>query len=108
MITVGMNYEVIEGKEQEFESVFAKVLEVMKGMEGHGESHLYKDVADLNSYLIVSEWTSEKAFDDFIASERFKNVTGWGKEQVLKGRPKHEIYGRQPAAAAGQCPASAQ
>ena len=68
MITVGMNYEVIEGKEQEFESVFAKVLEVMKGMEGHGESHLYKDVADLNSYLIVSEWTSEKAFDDFIAS----------------------------------------
>lgn len=94
MITVGMNYKVIEGKNKPFESMFAKVLEVMGDMEGHGQSHLYVDVSDPNAYLIVSEWTSDKAFDDFIHSDQFKTVTNWGKDQILAGRPKHEIYGR--------------
>lgn len=107
MITVGMNYEVIEGKQDAFESMFAKVLEVMTDMEGHKESHLYVDVAKKTSYLIVSEWTSEQAFDGFIASDKFRSVTNWGKEQILAGRPKHEVYGREPKAPSGGCPAGA-
>ena len=56
------------------------------------ESHLYKEVKELNNYLIVSEWSSKEAFDNFIASDKFKNVTNWGKEQILMGRPKHQVY----------------
>ncbi len=107
MVTIGMNYEVIEGKQELFETMFAKVLKVMGDMDGHHESHLYVDVAKKTSYLIVSEWTSEQAFDGFIASEQFKNVANWGKEQILAARPKHEVYGREDAASAGSCPAGA-
>ena len=99
MITVGMNYEIIEGKQGEFEKVFAKVLEIMKAMDGHGESHLYRDVWSANSYLIVSEWSDEGAFDAFTTSDQFRNVVDWGKADILATRPKHEIYGRTGAAA---------
>ena len=43
MITVGVTYAVLPGKEQEFESVSAKVLEALKGTPGHSESRLFKD-----------------------------------------------------------------
>jgi len=94
MITVGMNYDVIEGKQQEFETVFAKVLDLMKDMKGHGQSHLYKHVFKPNSYLVISEWTDDAAFDGFIRSERFRNVADWGKKEILTGRPVHQVYGR--------------
>lgn len=92
MVTVGMNYQVLEGKGEEFESVFKKVLGIMNDMKGHSDSHLYQDVSDSGSYLIVSEWSERSAFDAFIASDRFKGVVNWGKEEVLAGRPKHEVY----------------
>ena len=34
----------------------------------------------------------EKAFLEFIHSQAFKDVTTWGKEQILSGRPQHKIY----------------
>ena len=105
MVTIGMNYQVLPGKEQPFEKVFFSVLELMKGMSGHHESHLYRDVADARSYLIVSEWTDKSAFDAFVASDQFRGVTNWGKEQILAGRPKHQVYGAEAApASAGTCP----
>ena len=93
MITVGMDYKIIPGKDEEFVSVFSKVLEIIKDMPGHGETHLYRDVYSEHDYLVVSEWSDEDAFKAFIASDRFKNVTDWGTENVLRDRPKHEIYG---------------
>ena len=105
MITVGMNYDVIEGKQNDFEKMFAKVLTVMAEMEGHDESHLFVDVANRNSYLIVSQWTSEQEFDAFIASDQFKTVANWGKEKILAGRPKHEVYGRGGSTPQASCPA---
>jgi heme-degrading monooxygenase HmoA len=92
MITVGMNYKVIPGKEKTFEDAFASVLEVMKTSAGHTRSNLYKDVHESNSYLIVSDWNDEDAFTGFIKSERFAKVANWGKEQILMGRPSHTIY----------------
>jgi heme-degrading monooxygenase HmoA len=92
MITVGMNYKVIEGKNKAFEDVFKAVLDKMGEMPGHSESHLYTDVFDGQSYLIVSDWNDRKAFDDFIASDEFRSVANWGKEQILAGRPSHEYY----------------
>ena len=112
MITVGMNYNVLEGKGEVFESVFNKVLQVMNELDGHRTSSLYRDTNDAQSYLIVSEWSDRGAFDAFIASERFKNVVDWGKDEVLAGRPKHEVYETPDAASAppdkpaggGKCP----
>jgi heme-degrading monooxygenase HmoA len=92
MITVGMNYHVIEGKEKEFEEKFAGVITALKAADGHTESTLWKDVADSASYLITSEWSDESAFTAFIQSEAFRSVTNWGKEQILSDRPRHKIY----------------
>jgi heme-degrading monooxygenase HmoA len=92
MITVGMNYQVIEGKQQEFENKFAAVIDALRVAEGHSTSTLWKDVSDNASYLITSEWSNEQAFTDFIHSDAFRAVTSWGKEQILSGRPQHKIY----------------
>lgn len=92
MVTVGMNYAVLPGKEEVFERAFKSVLSVMQAGPGHVASHLYKDVDTHNSYLIISEWNDKNAFDSFIRSEQFAKVTNWGKEQILAGRPKHQIY----------------
>ena len=94
MVTVGMNYHVLHGKEKAFEDVFAAVLGAMKGMPGHTQSHLYRDVFDAQKYLIVSDWSDRQAFDAFIASDQFRKVANWGKEQILAGRPTHEYYER--------------
>ena len=92
MITVGMNYHVIEGKQEDFEAKFAAVIEALNAAEGHTTSTLWKDVSDGASYLITSEWSDEDAFSAFIQSEAFRNVTNWGKEQILSDRPRHKIY----------------
>ena len=92
MITVGMNYHVIEGKQADFEEKFAAVIEALRAAEGHSNSTLWKDVSDTASYMITSEWSEEPAFLDFIHSQAFKDVTNWGKEQILSGRPQHKIY----------------
>ena len=92
MITVGMNYHVIEGKQQDFEEKFKAVIGALNEAEGHTNSTLWNDTTDNASYLITSEWTDENAFKEFIQSEAFRAVTNWGKEQILSGRPQHKIY----------------
>ena len=93
MVTVGMNYEVLAGKEETFETVFRKVVKAMERIEGHGETHMFRDIDNARRYLIISQWTDKAAFDAFIASDSFRNITDWGKAQILTGRPKHEVYG---------------
>lgn len=92
MITVGMNYRVLPDKGEIFENACRKVIQAMTGMAGHTESHLYRDVDEAMSYLIVSDWTDRGAFEAFIGSETFARVTDWGKEQILAGRPSHTVY----------------
>ena len=92
MITVGMNYHVIPGKQHDFEAKFAAVIAALKAAPGHDSSTLWRDVADDASYLITSQWSEEQAFLDFIHSQAFRDVTNWGKEQILSGRPQHKIY----------------
>ena len=93
MVTIGMNYVVIPGKEAAFESKFSKVLSSLELAVGHDNSHLYRDVANGRSYLIVSQWNDQDAFNEFIGSDAFRSVTNWGAENILEGRPKHEVYG---------------
>lgn len=92
MTTIGMHYDVIAGKEQEFEEGFLKVLEHLKTVAGHIESHLYEDVAAEGSYVILSEWQTKEDFDRFLQSPEFKSVVAWGRAEMLRGRPRHKIY----------------
>jgi heme-degrading monooxygenase HmoA len=87
-----MNYKVLSGKEDDFERACRKVMGVMKSMKGHSRSHIYKDIDESNSYLIISDWHDRGAFDSFVKSEAFVKVANWGKEQILMGRPKHDFY----------------
>ena len=93
MVTIGMNYAVREGKEKIFEDACARVVQTMGGIEGHSESRLFREVGPgSRHYLIVSVWSSEQAFRDFVASDAFKKVTNWGAENILEGRPSHTVY----------------
>ena len=92
MITVGMNYQVAPGRQQDFEDKFAAVLDALRDADGHDASNLYRDVHDECAYLIVSEWSEQDQFTAFIRSDAFRAVTDWGKAGILTGRPKHKIY----------------
>ena len=94
MVTIGMNYDVLEGKGEIFVNAVAGVIKAMQDTEGHTDTRLFRDVHKPNSYLIVSDWSSEDAFNAFIRSEMFQKVTNWGKEQILAGRPSHTVYQR--------------
>ena len=92
MVTIGMNYEVLEGKEEVFEKAFAHVLARLEGADGHESSRLLRDVHQVRYYAIHSRWSDEKSFRAFVASEEFAKVTNWGKEQILAARPEHIVY----------------
>lgn len=93
MITVGMDYQVREGKGPVFEEGFRKVLKVMSKMSGHVRSRLFKEIDGPGSYLIHSEWDTKEAFMAFIRSDAFAETTRWGAQEILAGRPSHRIYG---------------
>lgn len=92
MTTIGMHYDVIAGKEKEFEQGFNSVLEHLKAVAGHVESHLYEDVNSTGSYLILSQWQTKESFEAFIHSDAFRNVVSWGKAEILRTRPRHKVY----------------
>jgi heme-degrading monooxygenase HmoA len=92
LTTIGMHYDVIPGKEQEFEKGFLAVIDHLKSVPGHVESKLYEDVSSAGSYLILSQWDSRESFDRFIQSPEFAKVTAWGRTEILRGRPRHKVY----------------
>jgi heme-degrading monooxygenase HmoA len=92
MTTIGMHYDVVPGKEEEFEKGFTGVLEHLKTVTGHVESHMYEDVQVVGSYVILSQWESKETFEAFLRSEAFRKVTAWGKAELLRGRPRHKVY----------------
>ena len=92
MTTIGMQYDVLPGKEREFEQGFLGVLDHLKKVPGHVDSKLYQDVGSPGSYLIFSQWESKEAFEQFIHSPEFRTTVSWGKAEILRGRPKHRVY----------------
>jgi len=93
MVTIGMNYDVLPGREADFEEKFQAVLEAFQRDQGHRRSRLYRDVENPGSYLIHSEWETKEAFTAFLRSDAFREVTAWGREQILAGRPQHRVFG---------------
>ena len=94
MITVGLYYDVIPGKAPLFRSKFAEVVRLLEAMPGHRASHLYRRDDDPDSFAILSEWRDRQSFLDFLRSDAFRQTTQWGREEVLRGAPRHEIYTR--------------
>jgi heme-degrading monooxygenase HmoA len=92
MTTIGMHYEVVPGKEEEFVQGFLKTIDHLKSVPGHVESRMFEDVTNKGSYLIMSQWQSKESFDAFIQSPEFKTLTQWGKAELLLGRPRHKVY----------------
>ena len=92
MVTIGMNYQVLAGKEETFEAACHRVLEGMAGADGHDDSRIFRNIDKPGEYLIVSRWSDETAFQAFISSDAFKKVTNWGRENILAGRPSHTTY----------------
>ncbi len=92
MTTIGMHYDVLPGKEEEFKKGFLGVISHLQSVPGHVESHLYEDVQTAGSFLILSEWQSQEQFQAFIHSDAFRSVTSWGKAEILRGRPRHKVY----------------
>ncbi len=87
-----MYYDVIPEKASLFTDKFREVLRLLETMPGHRSSFLYQKVDDPYSYAILSEWNDPQAFYDFIRSDTFRQVTNWGREQVLRNAPRHKIY----------------
>ena len=87
-----MNYNVKPGKQREFEEKFAAVLEALASADGHVASNLFHGVTDEAAYMIVSEWSEQARFVEFIRSQAFKDVTSWGKAEILTDRPHHKVY----------------
>jgi heme-degrading monooxygenase HmoA len=92
MTTIGMQYDVKPGKEEEFEKGFLGTLELLKTLPGHVESHLYEDVASPGSYVILSRWESKEQYAAFLKSDAFKQAVAWGKAEILRSRPQHRVY----------------
>lgn len=92
MTTIGLHYDVVPGKEEEFEKGFAGVIAHLKTLPGHVETHMYEDVQSVGSYVILSQWESKETFDAFMKSAAFGQVVAWGKAEMLRGRPKHKVY----------------
>ena len=92
MTTIGMHYDVIPGKEEEFERGFIGVIEKLKSVEGHVESHMYENVQSVGSYVILSTWQRKEDFEAFLKSPQFAQVVAWGKAEILRSRPKHKVY----------------
>lgn len=92
MTTIGMHYDVVPGKEEEFEQGFLKVLEHLAKLPGHVESHMYENVSSVGSYVILSQWETKESFEAFIHSPDFAKVVAWGKAEMLRGRPRHKVY----------------
>ncbi|MBT4006216.1 MAG: antibiotic biosynthesis monooxygenase [Rhodospirillales bacterium] len=92
MVTIGMNYHTLPGKQAEFIEKFCAVMTALDGAAGHEESNLFQDVNDDASFLIVSNWSEHEAFQTFIQSDAFGEVTSFGKENLLSERPQHRVY----------------
>lgn len=108
MVTIGMNYKVIPGREDDFIAMWNKVLDIMNEAPGHGQSHLYREVNQPNCFLIVSEWSRKDDFDAFTRSDTFAKVVSWGKDRILMDRPKHEVYGHDEPSPSDRGSASSQ
>lgn len=91
MLTVGLYYDVVQGREKDFEQYFSVVAGEIRKFDGFVSAILYQRVDKPGSYLIYSEWKDRESFEAFIQSREFSGAKSGGS-QMLVGRPHHSIY----------------
>jgi heme-degrading monooxygenase HmoA len=91
VVTFGLDYDVVPGRERQFERLAAGVVQALAGVPGHRRSRLYRDVLRPGSYLVRSEWESAGALRAFTHSPAFAQVLAVGPELLL-GPPAHRLY----------------
>ncbi len=91
MLTYGFHYDVKAEHREEFLKISNAALALMNTLSGHIETKLMEDVNKPNSFMIYSEWETNEAFKAFMNSQEFKDVQT-ASADMLKGRPKHQIY----------------
>jgi len=92
MITFGMSYEVLHGREADFKRAVESVMNVLSKQDGHTHTFLFHDCHNKNNFLIMSEWSNEDAFEKFIHSPAFRKVANWGADNILSKPPVHRTY----------------
>jgi heme-degrading monooxygenase HmoA len=95
MTTIGMHYEVIPGKEPEFEQGFLGLLKLLQTLPGHIESHMYEDIQSKGSYVILSQWDSKESYARFLQSPEFAKAVAHGKAHLLRSRPRHKVFNEE-------------
>lgn len=91
MLTYGFHYDVKDERREEFLKISNAALALMKTLPGHIQTKLMEDVNEPNAFMIYSEWESNDDFKAFMNSQEFKDVQT-ASADMLKGRPKHQIY----------------
>jgi heme-degrading monooxygenase HmoA len=51
--------------------------------------------------MIMSRWASKADYEAFLRSEAFKQAVAWGKAEILRSRPKHQVFRDDDAPAHG-------
>ena len=92
-ISIGIGKTGIHFFAQQF--LADKILDLLSKTPEHVNSYLYHRVREPNSYAIISEWSSKDAFSSFVQSDVFRQVTNWGKAELLVRRPSHKVYGHE-------------
>lgn len=103
MVTVGVNCEVLEGKESAFERKLERMVAALNATEGHVRTVLYKSLVCPRSYLVLSEWKAREAFEAFTESAPFVKATSWETSTILASRPTHEVYEERAGVRSGLC-----
>jgi len=88
-----LRYQVIVGKQRQFERGMERVIALMTRTEGHQRSHCYKQLTADTSYVWISEWCASANPVGFFRGEEFRRSTGWGSTQVVSTRPTMEVLG---------------
>lgn len=92
MVMVGLLFDVIPGKEREFEGLARHLMHSMEGFEGHRRSRLVRDVEEGGTYIILSDWEDKDEFDTFATSEAFHDLAIKAQGALLKRPPYHRTY----------------
>ena len=94
---IAMNrFSINEGREEDFEKVWASRESFLDEVPGFVEFHLLRGATNeaITTYVSHSVWQSQQAFQDWTQSESFRkgHAAAGGSRGVITGHPQFEGY----------------
>ncbi len=90
--TVIAKIRVIAGKEYEYLSLVAPLVEASRKEPGNLVYSLYRDVRDRSEFMAYEEWADENAFNEHCRTELFRSF-GEQVQPLLAGEIDIQVYG---------------